>query len=41
MGCGRELQEILRWQSASHEDREVIRAAAKNRLNDMRAARKW
>jgi len=41
MGCGRELQEILRWQSASHEDREVIRAAAKIRLNDMRAARKW
>lgn len=41
LGCGRELQEILRWQSASNEDREAIRAAAKHRLARLRERRQW
>jgi predicted Fe-S protein YdhL (DUF1289 family) len=41
LGCGRELQEILRWQSASSEERATIRAAAKLRLADIKARRRW
>jgi predicted Fe-S protein YdhL (DUF1289 family) len=41
MGCGRELQEILRWHAASSEEREAILAAAKLRLAERRARRRW
>ena len=36
MGCGRTLQDILRWHAASDEEREAILVAAKVRV----AARK-
>jgi predicted Fe-S protein YdhL (DUF1289 family) len=39
MGCGRSLQEILRWQAASPEERETILAAAKLRLEERRSHR--
>jgi len=32
LGCGRSLQEILRWHAASQEEREEILVAAKLRL---------
>jgi predicted Fe-S protein YdhL (DUF1289 family) len=41
MGCGRSLEEILRWQAASDEEREAILAAAKLRLEEIRARRRW
>ena len=41
MGCGRSLQEILRWQAASDEEREIILAAAKLRLDERQARRRW
>jgi len=41
MGCGRSLQEILRWHAAPHEEREAILAAAKLRLEEHRARRRW
>ena len=41
MGCGRSLQEILRWQAASIEEREEFLAAAKVRLEAGRARRRW
>lgn len=41
MGCGRSLQEILRWHDASQEERESILAAAKLRLDEQRARRRW
>ena len=41
MGCGRELQEILRWHAASVEEREAILAVAKTRLAERRARRRW
>jgi predicted Fe-S protein YdhL (DUF1289 family) len=40
MGCGRQLQEILRWHAASPEEREAILAAAKTRVAERRA-RRW
>jgi predicted Fe-S protein YdhL (DUF1289 family) len=40
MGCGRSLQEILRWHAASPEEREAILAAAATRLSEGRA-RRW
>jgi predicted Fe-S protein YdhL (DUF1289 family) len=39
MGCGRSLQEILRWHAASPEERETIMAAAKLRLEERRTRR--
>ena len=41
MGCGRALQEILRWHGASPEEREAILSAAKLRLEERRARRRW
>jgi predicted Fe-S protein YdhL (DUF1289 family) len=41
MGCGRSLQEILHWHAASLEEREAILAAAKLRLDENRARRRW
>jgi predicted Fe-S protein YdhL (DUF1289 family) len=41
LGCGRSLQEILRWHAASSEEREAILAAAKLRLDEIRARRRW
>ena len=41
MGCGRSLQEILRWHAASQDEREAILAAAKLRLEERRASRRW
>jgi predicted Fe-S protein YdhL (DUF1289 family) len=41
MGCGRTLQEILRWHAASPEERESIKAAATLRLAERRARRRW
>ena len=40
MGCGRALQEILRWHAASDEEREAILAVAKVRVAE-RQARQW
>jgi predicted Fe-S protein YdhL (DUF1289 family) len=40
MGCGRQLQEILRWHAASDEEREAILAVAKARLAERRV-RRW
>ena len=40
MGCGRTLQEILRWHAASDEEREAILAAARTRVAE-RKARRW
>ena len=40
MGCGRELQEILRWHKASREEREAILVAAKARVAERRS-RRW
>jgi predicted Fe-S protein YdhL (DUF1289 family) len=40
MGCGRELQEIMRWHASLDEEREAILAAAKTRLA-ARRARQW
>jgi predicted Fe-S protein YdhL (DUF1289 family) len=39
MGCGRDLQEILRWHAASNEEREAILATAKIRLAERRVRR--
>jgi len=33
LGCGRLLEEILRWHEASDEEREGLRALASNRLH--------
>jgi predicted Fe-S protein YdhL (DUF1289 family) len=41
MGCGRELQEILRWHAAPDEERESILAAAKLRLAERVARRRY
>jgi len=41
MGCGRELQEIMRWHAASDEEREAILAVAKTRLAERRVRRGW
>jgi predicted Fe-S protein YdhL (DUF1289 family) len=41
MGCGRTLQDILRWHAASDAEREAILAAAKARVAERRAARRW
>jgi predicted Fe-S protein YdhL (DUF1289 family) len=41
MGCGRELQEIMRWHAASNEEREAILAVAKTRLAERRVRRGW
>jgi predicted Fe-S protein YdhL (DUF1289 family) len=41
MGCGRLLEEILRWHAASPEEREAILAAAKVRLDERRERRRW
>jgi predicted Fe-S protein YdhL (DUF1289 family) len=41
MGCGRSLQEILRWHAASEEERESILAAAKLRLDEQRTRKRW
>ena len=41
MGCGRSLQEILRWHAAAPEEREAILAAAKLRLEERRARTRW
>ena len=41
MGCGRQLQEILRWHSASAEEKQEILDAAKARLAELRARRRW
>ena len=41
MGCGRSLQEILRWHAASPEEREVIRTTAKLRLDEQQAGKRW
>jgi predicted Fe-S protein YdhL (DUF1289 family) len=40
MGCGRRLQDILRWHAASDEERETILVAAKARVAERRA-RRW
>jgi len=40
MGCGRQLQEILRWHKASDDEREAILAVAKTRLAERRARRR-
>ena len=40
MGCGRALDEILRWHAASDEEREAILVAAKARVAERRA-RRW
>ena len=40
MGCGRTLQDILRWHAASDEEREAILAAARMRVAE-RKARRW
>lgn len=37
MGCGRALEEILRWQHSSAEERELILAAARQRMEIRRA----
>ena len=41
MGCGRTLQDILRWHAASDEEREAILVAAKARVAERRKARRW
>ena len=41
MGCGRTLQDILRWHAASDEEREAILAAAKIRVAERRARQTW
>jgi predicted Fe-S protein YdhL (DUF1289 family) len=41
MGCGRTLQDILRWHAASDAEREAILVAAKARVAERRAARRW
>jgi predicted Fe-S protein YdhL (DUF1289 family) len=41
MGCGRTLQDILRWLAASDAEREAILVAAKARVAERRAARRW
>ena len=41
MGCGRHLQEIMRWQSSSLAEREQILAAARIRLAEIKARRRW
>ena len=41
MGCGRKLEEILRWHAASDEEREAILIAAKARVAERRARRGW
>ena len=41
MGCGRSLEEILRWHAASDEEREAILVAAKARVAERRKARRW
>jgi predicted Fe-S protein YdhL (DUF1289 family) len=41
MGCGRSLQEILRWHAASPEEKQEILAAAKLRRDERRASRRW
>jgi predicted Fe-S protein YdhL (DUF1289 family) len=41
MGCGRHLQEIMRWQSSTNAERQQIIAAAKIRLAEMKARRGW
>jgi predicted Fe-S protein YdhL (DUF1289 family) len=40
MGCGRTLQEILRWHAASGDEREAILALAKTRVAERRS-RRW
>ena len=40
MGCGRTLEDILRWHAASDEEREAILVAAKQRVAERRA-RRW
>ena len=40
MGCGRTLQDILRWHAAPDEEREAILVAAKARVAERRA-RRW
>jgi len=37
MGCGRALEEILRWQQSTVEEREAILAASRQRLEQRRA----
>lgn len=39
LGCGRHLQEIIRWHEAGDEERRRILAAAEARRNDRAAAR--
>ena len=39
MGCGRSLEEILRWHAASPDERDVILAAAKLRLDERKSRR--
>jgi predicted Fe-S protein YdhL (DUF1289 family) len=41
MGCGRTLQDILQWHAASDEEREAILLAAKARVAERRARRRW
>jgi len=41
MGCGRTLQDILRWHAASDEEREAILLASKARVAERRASRRW
>ena len=41
LGCGRTLQDILRWQAASDDEREAILAAAKARVAERQARRRW
>jgi predicted Fe-S protein YdhL (DUF1289 family) len=41
MGCGRTLQDILHWHAASDEEREAILVAAKARVAERKARRRW
>jgi len=41
MGCGRHLQEIMRWQASTDAEREQILAAARIRLAEIKARRHW
>jgi predicted Fe-S protein YdhL (DUF1289 family) len=40
MGCGRTLQEILRWHAASVDERDAFLALAKTRVAERRS-RRW
>lgn len=39
LGCGRELDEILRWQQATESERDLIRTAAAKRVQQRRVRR--